>query len=65
MPDQSSTKWNTPKNAVSIRLETFEDYVLIGRNSDGSTITMSNGDQQFASKLLQSAGHFKTQGENA
>lgn len=61
MPDQTNAKWNTPKGMLNSRIDDVDDYVLVGKKSDGTHITLSNGDASFASKLLQESGIFQDQ----
>lgn len=61
----TNTKWNTPKGMLTSRIDDVDDYVLVGKKSDGSPIVLSNGDQQFAQQLLHETGLFQDQRESA
>lgn len=48
-----TTKWNTPTGMLGSRIQDFDNYVLVGRKGDKTTI-FSDGDQHTAQNLLKS-----------
>lgn len=58
----SHTNWNAQKSQLPNRIADVDDYVLIGKQRDGTTFVMSNGDQQFAQDLLSNSPLGQTEG---
>lgn len=54
--DKGVGKWNTTPQMLSGRVTDYQDYVFIGKKADGRLDVLSNGDEQFATKLLGHEG---------